>query len=91
MNEYIFCEFLIEDVDTELTTGLHDILESIGEDFLVISRYRWIDDEDGEYLKISGRLNSRYATILKLQYPELAKRMRISYIPDEMKNKYRQK
>lgn len=42
-----------------------------------------------EYYVFYGTICSQYASVIKLQNPFLAERMRISYISDEMKDKYR--
>lgn len=41
------------------------------------------------FVVISGKMNSEEASVLKLQNAFLADRMKIYYIPDELKNKYR--
>lgn len=49
-------------------------------------------DVNGNYVEwiiVTGEITSAYATIVKLQDPFLAERMRISYIPNELKDKYR--
>ena len=91
VNEYILVEFIAEHPND--ATDLMAKLIRLGTDF------EWIDksddleeDEDGNlssWIKISGKINSAYASVIKLQDPFLADRMRISYIPDDLKDKYR--
>ncbi len=82
MNEFVYVEFLIED---ELFSKHYTPLHDLGDDFRQIG---WPYSE-GRYIRITGNINSMAASILKLSNPFLAERMRISHIPDSLKNKYR--
>lgn len=94
MREFVLVEFLADGAD-DLET-LRDKVSALGTD------YRHIDD-DWEYetdntdptqvfrqwYKLSGRIDSVRASLIKLQDPFLSERMRISYISDTLKDKYR--
>ena len=90
MKELVFVEFLFQ--DHEIDKGLA-LLKSLGEDFIMIKNDVEWDYEDPDaadlYRRVQGRINSMTASVLKLQHPFLAEKMRISYISDELKNKYR--
>ena len=91
MKEFVLVEFLSLIADKLLLLGK---LEELGNDFeLIKSDYEWdvANDltPDYEWVRISGRINYSCATIIKLRDPFLAERMRISYIPEDLKNKYR--
>ena len=89
MKEYVLCEFLIEASNMEHFKILHDL----DPDFIItdINSEFEIDENDNSstWTRISGKINSEFATMLKLRHADLAERMRISYIPDELKDKYR--
>jgi len=90
MKEYTLVEFLftVDEYPSEFRK-----LTALGDDFVFIGMdYEYEDDDLGtrqEYKRISGRINSMTASLIKLQNPALAGKMRISYIPDELKDKYR--
>ena len=89
MKEFVLAEFLFEISEFEKGFAL---LESLGDDFLLVHiRDEWERSEDlpETYKRVTGRINSMTASIIKLQEPDLAGKMRISYIPDDLKNKYR--
>jgi len=90
MKEFVLVEFL---VSAEDHPQLLEKFKTLGEDFeLIKTDYEWDGDTDGyvnRWYRMSGRINSAYATIIKLQDPFLAGCMRISYIPEDLKNKYR--
>ena len=91
MKEFVLVEFLVLIADKILLLGK---LEELGDDFKLIKfDYEWdvANDltPDYEWVRISGSINSACATMIKLQDPFLAERMRISYIPEDLKNKYR--
>ena len=91
MNEYVFVEFLAGKHDE--SARLCNELTQLGSEFVLINiLHENEQDEDGnfaEWLRIEGKMNSQYASVLKLQNVFLAERMRVSYIPEELKNKYR--
>ena len=91
MKEFLLVEFLFtyREVVSELRK-----LNDLGADFEHIEyNYEWEEDSDrvsdDSYIRISGKINSEVASLIKLQNPNLAGKMRISYIPEELKDKYR--
>ena len=90
MNEFVFVEFMF---DTAHTTRAEVEMAALGNDFTQInSGMDWRDNDNGQYLgyyRISGKINSATATAIKLSNKFLADSMRISYIPAELKDKYR--
>lgn len=92
MKEYVLVEFLVDWDDRNM---LQECIKSLGDDFILIkSDIEWdtIDDvyaKTEKWYRLSGKIASVAATILKLQNPFIAERMRISYIPEDLKNKYR--
>lgn len=91
MNEYVLVEFLAGIPNEEAL--LDKCIEEMGPDFVYLNKvYESEHDEDGNYadwVRVQGKISSQYASILKLQSPFLAERMRISYISEELKSKYR--
>jgi hypothetical protein len=92
MNEYVLVEFLAREGDDTMT--LIKKLDALGEDFIQIRAMatEWKTDPGGlsyRWINVGGKINSTYASVIKLQDPFLADRMRISYISDELKNMYR--
>ena len=81
MKEYILVEFMAihDDRDT-----LINKLYSLGNDFQIIHV-----DSQKDLLMVSGRIYSVYASTIKLQDSFLAERMRIFYIPEDLKNQHR--
>jgi hypothetical protein len=90
MKEYVFveCLFTLDEYPVELGK-----LVALGDDFKLIKcDDEWDEDDDGlrfEYKRVSGQINTMTASVIKLQNPALAGKMRISYISEELKNKYR--
>jgi len=91
MKEFVLVEF-IAGQPIEANT-LREKLLALGDDFVLIKVAEESElDEDGNYSeweRVQGKISSMYASVIKLQDPFLAERMRISYIPDELKDKYR--
>lgn len=91
MKEFVFVEFLftLDEYPEELRK-----LVVLGEDFKIITcDDEYDENEDGlrfDYKRVSGRINTMTASLIKLQNPALAGKMRISYISDELKDRYRQ-
>ena len=92
MKAFVFVEFLFtEDESKEQIAKL----TALGSDFEYIkSNYEWESDSDlftptQEYVRVAGKINSMTASLIKLQNPALAGKMRISYISDELKDRYR--
>lgn len=90
MKEFVLVEFFVK---AEEKLILMEKLDNLEDDFEPLKTdYEWEGDTDGyvdRWYRISGRINSTYATVIKLQDPFLSEHMRISYIPEDLKNKYR--
>jgi len=92
MKEFLFVEFLF--TVEEHNYGLSK-LEDLGDDFVFLKSDYEFDTESDlfthtvDYVKVSGRINSMTASLIKLQDPIFAGKMRFSYISDELKNRYR--
>jgi hypothetical protein len=90
MKEYIHVEFLF--IGDEFSIWF-DKIQALGEDFVKYTHHHEIDtDEDGfteRYVRFVGKMESELAAVIKLQDPYLAQHMRVSYIPDTLKDKYR--
>lgn len=90
MKEFVFVECLF--TSEEYPEEICKLLE-LGDDFTLIRcEHEYEEDENGfrnEYKRVSGKINTLTASVIKLQNPALAGKMRISYISDELKNKYR--
>ena len=90
MKEFVYVEFVFH---PEFLIQGENILRELGEDFLLISSE--IKQKHGTVTNwqaikhISGKINSASASIIIMTYPELFGKMKISYIPDDMKDKYR--
>lgn len=90
MKEFVLVEFLFtkEEHISEMNK-----LDQLGDDFEPIKVDDEYDEDDFgtrvEYTRVSGRINSMTASLIKLQNPALAGKMRISYIPEELKDRYR--
>lgn len=89
MNEFVLVEFIaIYPFESDLL--LSRLRNLRYEDFIIIKEDDESEGERKEWLRVTAKINSTYATMIKLQDPFLAERMRISYIPTELKNKYRE-
>lgn len=90
MNEYVLVEFIsIYEEKPELVRRLA-LLEKEFE--LLKCDYEFeseCDDVPSTWCRVNGKISSQLASLIKLQDPFLADRMRISYIPSEAKDKYR--
>jgi hypothetical protein len=95
-NEYILVEFVAKSEDADL---LHEKLERYAKSGVLQiihpNRKRYMKTDTNVTMTWVGitsasvKITPQDASILKLQDPFLAERMRISYISDEIKNKYR--
>jgi hypothetical protein len=84
VNEYILVEF-ISDKDEASTC-----MSKIGQlDAAEFQRIETILDVEDSRCRIYGRISSIYATVIKLQDPYFTNHMRVSYISNELKDKYR--
>jgi len=89
MKEYVLVEFLASFGEGGI---LQAKLGALGDDFVMIKddyEYDVEDDSGLNWIRVSGKISSMYASVIKLQDPFLAERMRISYIPEDLKDKYR--
>jgi len=86
MNEFLLVEFIADGVEER--DELDRRLESLGEDFKLERTDSYSTITNPCYI-VTGRISSIYASIVKLKDPFLSERMRISYIPDELKDRYR--
>jgi len=85
MNEFVFVEFLFE---IHNTTKGDTLIYELGNDFVPInSGNEW--GVSRPYYSVSGRICSETATAIKLSNKFLSDRMRISYIPENLKDQYR--
>ena len=87
MNEYVLVEFVVE--TTEDHVLLWKKLKELGDDFQYVVTSDEQDEDGRDAVIVNGRMESKIASLIKLQDAFLSERMRISYIPDELKNKYR--
>jgi hypothetical protein len=91
VKEFVLVEFLASYPD-ESELLLSKLKNLRNEDFIPIREEDEFDDNDGdrlEWIRVTGKISSMYASVIKLQDSFLAERMRISYIPEDLKNKYR--
>lgn len=91
MKEYVLVEFLFAEHE-----AMHELekLICLGDDFVYLSNQLEYEDDSEtgictDYQRVTGKINSQVASLIKLQNPALAGKMRISYIDEELKNKYR--
>ena len=90
MNEFVLVEFVAKNVNDYYKVIFE--LTKLGDDFKMSDTTNTAPPQYSGSLdlgSIFGKMNSVTATFITLQNPYLAERMRISYIPDEMKDKYR--
>lgn len=96
-NPTIVKEFVLVEFVTEYGTEAEELrnrLRCLGDDFqLLKDDYEYETDDEyntvSSWIRVSGRINAMRASMVKLQDSFLAERMRISYIPDDLKDKYR--
>jgi hypothetical protein len=86
MKEYVLVEFIAEGSDDKIM--LDGRLALLGDDFKRERELSYTTTTNPIYIVI-GKISSIYASVVKLQDPFLSERMRISYIPDELKDRYR--
>lgn len=91
MNETVYVEFFIE--ASRQQKG-KDEIAALGTDF--VCEYDDIEFSidvngytSGAYVKFGGKMDSMTASMLKLRSEFLAERMVVSYISEDLKNKYR--
>lgn len=91
MKDQVLVEFVVEGDDYSI---LRNKLDELGDDFIRLkSELEFDHDNDSgiesRYIRLSGLINSDAATALRLSSDFISDRMRISYIPEDLKNKYR--
>jgi hypothetical protein len=87
MKEYVLIEFC---TDMSNHIAVINYLNSLDKsDFHPTRHESEYDIEWKKWIVISGRISTEAATLIKLQNPLIAECMRISYISDELKDKYR--
>jgi len=88
MNEFVYVEFLFDMPDAQL--GSIE-LRKLGSDFELLDTKEELGDNYNYFNKqiYRGKISSETATLIKLGNPLLAKHMHISYISEDLKNKYR--
>jgi len=92
MKEFVLVEFLVKNEEFDTLVEKLNAL-TIDKDFVPAGDdFEFEADTDGYtqiWWRMSGQINSAMASLVKLRDPFLADRMRISYIPEDLKNKYR--
>lgn len=91
MKEYIHAQFYAAGEDVSV---LKDKLKNLGDDWRPLATYTESDDnfsfdDNPSSITVGGQIHSACATLIKLQDPFLADRMQVSYITNELKDKYR--
>jgi hypothetical protein len=84
VNEFILVEFISD--ENEASVFMSKIGKLDKEEF---QRIETVLDIEDSRCRVYGKISSTYATVIKLQDPYFANHMRVSYISDELKNKYR--
>lgn len=94
MKEYIHAQFVAVGDDIDV---LAEKLKALGSDWRPIATVTDTDPTEYYYntviypktMTVGGKIHSACATLIKLRDPFLADRMEVSYISDELKDKYR--
>jgi len=86
--EFINVDFIIEDI--YFASDIARLLGSLvnGVDLIFVSK-RVHKTSSSDYVKYSMKITKEYATFLKLQHEELANRMQVFQISDDLKDKFR--
>ena len=91
MNEFVYVEFLV--LGSNYLKLLIE-LTLLGDDYSTIKTDEEYDIETGggqtRWVRVSGKISSQRATLIKLGNPFLSESMRISTISNSLKNQYRQ-
>jgi hypothetical protein len=84
MKQTIYVEFISDDVffDSDFREKINNL---VSPQFTKITEFRIAN-----LLVITGNIDSSYATAIKLQDLFLSSRMKLYYIDDKLKDKYRQ-
>lgn len=86
MNEFILVEFIFE---WQYADSTNIKIKGLGDDFILLESHTLLAANGDEYHTVTGKINSETATAIKLSDKFLSDRMRISYIPDALKDRYR--
>ena len=86
MNELILVNFSIQE---SYIGEFFDMLAEIDPDAQIIENVRFHHNATGWYRRISVKMNASAAAVIKLKYKDYSDSMYVSYISDELKDKYR--
>lgn len=91
MKETVLIEFLVNVTERDELIDAVRKLQAEDSFELIKSEIEFDTDGDngGVWYRMSGKIDTVYASVIKLSNPFLSERMRVSYIPDDLKNKYR--
>lgn len=87
MNEVVLVGFKFFTDDTT-QRGLA-MLNALGEDFNELSISTIVTGINLDETHIVGKISSSALTVIRLSHPDLTECMNISYVSDDLKNKYR--
>lgn len=82
MNEYILAEFAIS---KNGISNMNEYLRSLGDDFQFVN----LTVKGHDDAIITGKIRADTATTIKLRDDAVSQCMRVSFISDDLKNKYR--
>lgn len=92
MKEFVYVEFIIESHEHD---QFYEKMAQFDPDFeptnVDVEFDADIDNKVCSWHIFGGKINSQTLTCIKLQDSFLSERLKISYIPDNLKDKYRQK
>lgn len=84
MKEQVYVEFVTH------TSNLDELFEKLDKhNHEMIEKRSWPMSGYDPVTFVGCKMDAQYATIIKMSDPFLAERMRISYISDELKDRYR--
>jgi hypothetical protein len=90
MNEKILVEFMINASDYDI---LDKKIKSIGDSFENLKEQFEFeiepDEKYSQWFRVTGKIDSMTASMLRLSDPFFDKHMKVSYISKELKDKYR--
>lgn len=93
MKEFVLVEFMCVHAESLI---MAEAIQELKDEFILdrtdTSEEQEEDDTWGTaYYHVWGKISSEAASFIRLQNDFLAQRMRISYIPEDLKDKYRTK
>ena len=65
------------------------LASSLGKEFIMLESNMFSTTDSDIWYRVTGKINSEAATVIKLSDKFLSDRMRISYISDALKDRYR--